>query len=245
MSSDVTVGFDLETTGISTAKDKPVQACLVLRSQGTDRILMNTLVNPCMPIAPGATNVHHIGDHHVRNMPDYAMIAWQMKLLSEALGDFILVTFNGNSFDVPMINNCLGEPVFKVGHIDVLRFARHHFPQVKGSRSKGGQTLGELYEIFCGRPLEGAHDAAADVIGTLDLLDAMRKKSAMTLERLVEEQNTAKPYAIMPIGKHAGKMITDVPKSWAQWMVNNARENDSPLDCDLQATVDAILGIAR
>jgi DNA polymerase III epsilon subunit-like protein len=239
--SETLIGFDLESTGISVTKDKPVQACLVLRQPGVNRVLMNTLVNPCMPIHPEATKVHHISDHHVRSMPDYAMVAWQIKLLVESLGPVTLVTFNGNSFDVPMINNCLGEPVFKVGHIDVLRFARHHFPEVRGNRSKGGKTLGELYEIFCGRPLEGAHDAAADVIGTLDVLEAMRKKSAMTVERLVEEQAKAKPYAVMPIGKHAGQLISDVPRSWAQWMVNNARENASPLDCDLQATVDAIL----
>lgn len=241
MSSDLALGFDLESSGLSTSKDKPVQACLVLRSQGVDRILMNTLVNPCVPIHPKASEVHRITEHMVRNMPDYAMIAWQMKLLGEQLGDFVLVTFNGNSFDVPMINNCLGEPVFKVGHIDVLRFARHHFPQVKGSRSKGGQTLGELYEIFCGRPLEGAHDAAADVIGTLDLLDAMRKKSGVTISDLAKEQSQAKKYAVIPFGKYSGKLISEVPKSWAQWMVNKAAEEGNALDCDLEETVKFIL----
>jgi DNA polymerase-3 subunit epsilon len=239
--SETLVGMDLETSGVSVVKDRPVQACMVMRQAGVDRVLMNTLVNPCMPIPAGATNVHHISDHHVRSMPDYIFVAWQMRLIAENIGPFTLVTFNGNSFDVPMINNCLGEPVFKAGHIDVLRFARHHFPQVKGNRSKGGQTLGELYEIFCGRPLEGAHDAAADVIGTLDLLDAMRKKAGMTVERLVEEQNKAKPYTVIPFGKHAGQLISDVPKSWAQWMANKAREEGNPLDADLQATVDAIL----
>ena len=241
MSNEALLGLDLESTGINTAKDRPVQACMVLRNAGTDRVLLNTLVNPCMLIPQGATNVHHISDLHVKSMPDYIFVAWQMKLIAENIGPFTLVTFNGNRFDVPMINNCLGEPVFKAGHIDVLRFARHHFPEVRGTRSKGGQTLGELYEIFCGRPLEGAHDAAADVIGTLYLLDAMRKKAGMPVERLVEEQNKAKPYAVIPFGKHSGKMLTEVPKSWAQWMANKAAEEGNPLDCDLQATVDAIL----
>ncbi len=239
--SEVLCGMDLETSGISVSKDRPVQACMVLRSSGADRVLLNTLVNPCMPIPQGATNVHHISDLHVKSMPDYIFVAWQMRLIADNIGPFTLVTFNGNSFDVPMINNCLGERVFKAGHIDVLRFARHHFPEVRGTRSKGGQTLGELYEIFCGRPLEGAHDAAADVIGTLDLLDAMRKKAGMTVERLVEEQNKAKPYAVIPFGKYSGTLLSDVPKSWAQWMANKAAEEGNPLDCDLQATVDAIL----
>jgi DNA polymerase III epsilon subunit-like protein len=236
------IGFDFESSGLSIVHDKPVQACLVLRQDSVDRVLMNTLVNPCKPIAPEASNVHKIYDHQVKSMPDYAMIAWQMQLLGEQIGEYVLVTFNGHSFDVPMANNCLGAPVFNAPHIDVLRFARHHFPEVRGTRSKGGKTLGELYELFCNKPLSGAHDAAVDVIGTLDLLDAMRIKAGATYERLIEEQSKPLPYTVMPFGKYAGQPRTSVPESYAKWMRDNAEQKGEPLDADLKATVDAILG---
>ena len=63
--------LDFEATGVSPTQDKPVQACLVSRQSGTDRILMNTLVNPCRTIDPGATAVHGITDAMVRFTPDY------------------------------------------------------------------------------------------------------------------------------------------------------------------------------
>lgn len=236
------LGFDLETTGVSVMTDKPVQACLVWRQGGTDRVLMNTRVNPCMAIDPAATAIHGITQDQVRYAPDYSMVAWQLSLLVAEIAQqeahSYLVTFNGNRFDIPLLNVCLGQKAFNVLDIDVLRFARHYFPDVRGT--KGGKTLGELYHIFVGRPLEGAHDAAADVIATLDLLDAMQIRAQIDLDHLAEEQKQARPYRVMPIGKYTGVPVEEVPVSWAQFMATK-----SDLDPDLQATVDTILGRYR
>lgn len=234
----ILLGFDVETTGTDKT-DRPVQACLMVRSEDGDRVLVNELINPGIPIQDGAAEVHGIVDASVQGMPDHVIAAWKYQLLCNTLKEtdrVVLVTYNGRSFDVPMIDRCLGSAVFDVEHIDVLQFARRFFPLVKGSVSKGGRTLSELYLHFLGRELEGAHDASKDVQATLDLLDAMRKKAGMTIDALVEDQRVFKPYTIMPIGKYAGYAISDVPVSWAQFM------NDKDLDGDLRATVDAILG---
>jgi uncharacterized protein (DUF3820 family) len=152
----------------------------------------------------------------------------------------VLVTFNGKSFDAPMMDRALGYTYFgHLPHVDVLMFARRFFPEVKGTRSSGGRTLGELHEIFVGRPLTGAHDAATDIIGSLDLMEAMRVKAGLTLEALIEDQKTYRPYTIMPIGKYTGQLVDDVPRSWAQFM------SDKDLDGDLQETVDLILRRGR
>jgi len=237
------LGFDLETTGVDIT-DRPVQACLILRTDGVDRVLVNELVNPCMPISPLASNVHQITDQMVAGMPDFVMAAWKYSVFVRELcsgGERpVLVTYNGRSFDVPMINRCMGIEVFEgLPHVDVLQFARRHFPLTKGQVSKGGKTLSELYLHFLGKPLEGAHDASIDVKATMDLLDAMRVKAGMTLDALVEDQKEFKPYAIMPIGKYAGYALDDVPLSWAQFMA------DKDLDGDLKATVEYILGRGR
>ena len=237
--SNCIAAFDVESTGVDIT-DRPVQVCLTLRAEGVDRILFNELTNPCMNISEGAMAVHGITNEMVAGMPDYAMTAWKLKVVVQSLGlKPVLVTFNGRSLDVPMINRCLGAEVFEgLDHVDVLQFARRHFPLVKGNVSKGGKTLGELYLHFMGKELVGAHDASVDVKATLDLLDAMRKKAGMTLDALIEDQKTYKPYAIMPLGAHIGKSIDEVPRSWAQFM------KDKELDGDLKATVDYILGRA-
>lgn len=232
-----TLGFDLETTGTDTLSDRPVQVAMLFRSGGTTRVIANELVNPGMPISPGAAAVHGISDQMVVNAPDVSIAAWRMHLIAEQLkDDTVLVTFNGRAFDVPMIDRCFGQPVFDMPHVDVLQFARRFFPTFKGSVSQGGKTLGELYAHFLNKPLENAHDAAADVTATLDLLDAMRVKAGITLEDLVEDQRVFRPYAIMPLGKYMGRPIDEIPVSWARFM------DDKELDGDLRATVDYVLG---
>jgi DNA polymerase III epsilon subunit-like protein len=234
------VGFDLETTGTDKT-DKPVQVCLILRDGTTDRVLVNELVDPRMPIAPGATEVHGITEAMVSEIaPDYVMAAWKLSLLAQALkagvGPPVLITFNGRNFDVPMIDRCLGAEVFAgFEHVDVLQFARRYFPLVKGNLSKGGKTLADLYLHFLGKPIEHAHNALYDVMATLDLLDAMRKKAGVTLKELVEDQKEYKCFKIMPVGKYIGYAIDDVPISWANFMA------DKDLDGDLRATVEYIL----
>ena len=227
--------LDFEATGVSPTQDKPVQACLVSRQSGTDRILMNTLVNPCRTIDPGATAVHGITDAMVRFAPDYAWVAWQIsQIVAQGEAGRFMVSFNGSNYDIPMLDMCLGRPGVTIPQVDVLRFARRHFAELRGSQ--GGKKLGELYEIFLGRSLVGAHDAAVDVLATLDLLEAMQERAQVGLAELAEEQSQPRAWPIMAIGKYIGLPVAEVPRSWAAFM--STRQD---LDPDLRATVNAIL----
>lgn len=227
--------LDFETTGVVDAY--PVQACLVMRQNGRNRVLLNTLVKPRKPIEAEASQVHGITDALVENAPDDAVVCWQIVTLIEAFSaghTAYLVTFNGSNFDVPILNRCLGdEQAIKLPHIDVLRFARHYFPEVRGT--SGGKTLSELYHIFTNQLLQHAHDAAVDVQATLELLEVMRVKASVTLEQLAREQRQPRHYTVIPIGKYTGTPIDEMPKSWATFM------QDKDLDQDLRATVNYIL----
>lgn len=226
--------FDLETTGVDRNSCTPVQIALVMDTDGSRRILMNTLVRPGEAISPEASAVHKITDAMVTSAPDYAMVAWHAYLLSEALKPDFLVGFNSKGFDEPILDRCLGHPVFPgIPHLDVLDIAYRFFPELPGHK------LGQLYETFMGFPLAGAHDATADVFGTLDVLRAMQVKIGMTLPQLAQDMATPKPYSIMPIGKHKSKLLNDVDPGWARWMSQNATD----MRPDLQATVNYLLGI--
>lgn len=213
----VLLGLDTETTGIDVAVDKPVQIGMVVASPGgLPRVVMNTRSDPCRPIDPGASRVHGIFDKDVKNMPDYRIAAWNCKLMAAALRPDYLVTFNGKLFDVPLLNNSLGEEVFPgLKHIDVLDVAYRYFP---GSQQ---HKLGYLYSEFMAKSLEGAHDAMNDIIGMLELLETMRVKIGMSIEDLATDMETPKPYSIMPISKnHKGKLLSEVPVSFAKWLLD-------------------------
>lgn len=237
----ILLALDFETTGLSLTEDLPVQVSLVLREHTNghylDYPLVDQLCDPGKPIDPGATAVHGITDAMVAGMPSSWSVveyAAQMAAYYAQGRESYLVGFNSNNFDVPMANNILQRQAFTLPHIDVLRFARFYFPEVRGLM--GGKTLGELHQVFLNRTLEGAHGAQADVIGTLDLLRAMQVRAQVTLAQLASEQSIARAYPVLPLGKHIGKPISEVPYSWAKFL-----SAKTDLDPDLRATVDAIM----
>lgn len=236
-----TLVFDLETTGVDKAVCRPVQVGLASTIGATGeglRTLVNTLCNPAMPIEEGASKVHGITDEKVRSAPDYVAVLWQLSLISKALNPEYIVTYNGSSFDLPIVNRLMEGVFGQAKGIDVLDVAYRYFPEVKGP--SGRKTLSDLYQVFLGRPLAGAHDAMADIYGTWEVLEAMRKKIGKTMPQLAQELQTAKPYPVIPIGKYTGTLIDNVPRSWAQFM---SRSGD--LRPDLQATVDHIMANNR
>ena len=226
--------FDLETTSNQPGSAYPVQICVVHHDfdSGSSRILMNTLVRPGALISPEATAVHGITDRDVVSAPDYAFIAWQVNLLVREMAPDYVVHFNGDHFDIPIIDRCLGGPVFAgAKSIDVLTLARRYFP------AEPSHKLGELHLSLLNKPLVGAHDASADVLGMLELLGAMLPKIGLPLEKLANELREPKPWAVLPLGKFRGRLRSEVPRSWAEWM----RDNATDMSGDLRATVDAIL----
>ena len=168
-------------------------------------------------------------------MADYAVIAYTIKQLVETIGseDSILVTMNGKSFDQPIIDRCLGNPVFEgMKHFDVYQAACRYYPDMKSRK------LGDLYRHFFKTELANAHDAAVDVSATMDVAEVMKKQSHLKWDELIADLDVPKPYSIMPFGKYAGLTADELPRSWATYM--NKIEELSP---DLRATVDYVLGL--
>lgn len=240
MNNTLIFGFDMESSGLDITRDRPVQVGMLMRfytnGSYTDYPAINMLCNPGRPIDPGAAAVHGISDAQVANSPSaYDVLAYLAETVAYYSQGRVAFTvgFNSSNFDLPMANRILGHPAFAIPHIDVLRLIRHTFPEVRGSL--GGKKLGEMHEVFVGRPLQNAHDAVADIRGTLDLLDALLRITGRSLAEIAEEQKNPRAYGVLPLGKYIGRPIGDVPRSWAQFMA------DKDLDPDLRATVNAIL----
>lgn len=172
------VVFDTETTGANTQKDKIIQIATVGLKKG--KIIQdkggtfNQLINPEIPIPKEASDVNGITDEMVKDAPtiEKVLAPFLNKHLNKQNG--AIVVYN-SKFDIPLLNRTIREynvssstdlkerQLCKVLDPYILIQRIHPF---LGAKKK----LGVQYHwLFC-KPMEDAHDALADVKGTIDVL---------------------------------------------------------------------------
>lgn len=156
--------FDLETTGINPAKDRIVEICILKVNPDASRESKTWLVNPEMPIPKQASEIHGIYDEDVKNAPTFKEIAPK---IMEMISGADLGGFNSNRFDVPLLAEELLRAEFD---FDLKKFklvdAQVIFHKMEP------RNLTAAYNFYCGKPLENAHSAEADVLATFEVLDA-------------------------------------------------------------------------
>lgn len=156
--------FDLETTGTNVGKDRIVEICILKVNPDASRESRTWLVNPEMYIPKDSTAVHGISDEDVKNAPKFRDIA--PKIIEMITGSD-LAGFNSNKFDVPL----LAEELLRNGFdFDLNKFklvdAQTIFHKMEP------RNLTAAYNFYCGKTLEDAHSAEADVHATFEVLDA-------------------------------------------------------------------------
>jgi len=156
--------FDLETTGIDVEKDRIVQIAIIRVNPDGTRRTFETLVNPEVPIPPGATAVHGIKDSDVAGKPTFSQIRRDVE---EYLDGADLAGFNSIRFDTPL----LGAEMRRAG----AEFDERGVRQVDAMKifhQMERRDLTAAYRFYCDKDLVGAHSALADTEATLEILDA-------------------------------------------------------------------------
>lgn len=225
------VFFDLETTGVDTAKDRIVEISMIKIMPDGEEIVKTRRLNPEMPIPAEATAVHGITDEDVKDEPTFTQIA---KSLAQFIQGCDFGGFNSNRFDLPV----LVEEFLRAG-VDV-DLKRRRFIDVQNIFHKMEQrTLVAAYKFYCDKNLEDAHSAEADTRATYEVLKAQ-------IERYGELQNDVdflaefssrgetadyagrilyneKGEEVFGFGKYKGRSVADVFRtepSYYDWMMN-------------------------
>ncbi len=166
LSKDAVV-LDLETTGLSPAKDKIIQIAILKIYAGNSKEpeLKTRYINPGIPISKKVIEITGITDEIVKDAPKFEKIA---KGIVAFIGDADIITFNGNRFDIPFLieelNRCEIElDMSERKCVDVKRLYHRMEPR----------DLRAAHRKFVGREIENAHDAGSDVQATLNVLEAM------------------------------------------------------------------------
>ncbi len=161
--------FDIESTGLNVIRDRIVQIALTkYPKDGTEPIEKEMLINPGIPISKEAMDVHGITPEMLRNKPTFQQVAQE---LFDFIGNSDLAGYNSDRFDLPM----LMEEFSRVG-MELKMEGRRSIDVQKIFYKMEPRTLKAAYKLYCGRQLEDAHHALADVRATAEVLKGQMKR---------------------------------------------------------------------
>lgn len=219
------VGFDTETTGVATARDRIVTAALITRT-GTAVSTRTWLIDPGVEIPAAATAVHGISTEKARAegvAPEAALEEIAAALADALNAGHPVVAYNAQ-FDLTILEHELARHGLTslVSRLDggLIRpivdpyvLDRHLDRYRKGSRKL--IDLCTLYRVTV--EADALHSADADVLATLDLVQALARAypalATVDLDALHEQQ----------IAAH---------RTWAtgfaSWLTSRGRTDDLP-----------------
>lgn len=223
--------FDLETTGVNHAKDRIVEMAFVkLKPDGTRDSYVRK-INPEMPIPAESSAIHGIFDEHVKDAPTFKQIARE---LYDWMKGADLGGYNSARFDLPM----LAEEFLRVGI--AVDFAERRMVDAQQIFFKMEQrTLSAAYKFYCNKTMENAHSAEADILATIEVLEAQIDKyeeltnEVEQLQAFVDDGEVCVDFArsmvmrnghiVFNFGKHKNRKVEEVftkEPGYYDWMMN-------------------------
>lgn len=155
---------DLETTGLGEDARVISYAVVYLRVDGSEIRRNTTLFNPGVPIPPEVTALTGIRDEDVVDAPRFEQVARRIR---NGLRGPVVVSHNWHRFDGPMLKREFaraGLAFTPEQAICTVELAQTLMPD------QPNHSLENLCEAI-GEPLEGAHEAMADTLGVVSLLN--------------------------------------------------------------------------
>ena len=223
--------FDLETTGINVAKDRIVEISILKVMPDNEEISKTWIINPTIPIPEKVSKIHGFYDKDVKDKPTFSEVGREINVF---LKNCDLAGYNSNKFDVPLlVEEFLRANIdFEVKNRKLVDVQVIFFKQEP-------RNLSAAYKFYCGKKLENAHTAAADVNATYEVLKSQidkyddLKNDINQLSKFSHQVKSAdfagmiifndKKQEIFNFGKHKGKTVISVLEKepgYYKWIMN-------------------------
>ena len=206
MTFDRMIVLDFETTGLQPG-NRPVEiAWLEFDSLYNVSQSVTSLIDPQIPIEPGAQKVHGISAEMLVGKPTLEEFL-HGEHADKFANEHVLVVAHNAAFDLPMF-----EPFCKkTTSLCTMRLAQALYPTAENHKL---QTLASMFAV----EVEPTHRAMADVGACFELLRTIAKKEDKSIDELLVIASYTSPESLMPFGKHKGKMIKDLPSDYVAWL---------------------------
>lgn len=160
--------FDLETTGVNISSDRIVEISILKITPEGEETVKTMRINPEIPIPEESSMFHGIYDEDIKDAPTFKAVA---EALAAFIGDADLAGYNSNKFDIPM----LMEEFLRAG-IDFSLDGRLFVDIQNIFHQMEQRTLKAAYQFYCGKVLDNAHNAEADVRATYEVLKSQLER---------------------------------------------------------------------
>ncbi len=210
--------LDVESTGLDPNLDRIIEiGCILFTLNGTQDEF-ETLVNPLRDIPQSSTDIHNITNEMIQNQP---LISDVLPTLLQFIGKRTII---GHSigFDINMVlkeaeRNSIPTTINHNKSIDTLRLARLYGE----SPSNSLEVLRQHFSIEA----EGAHRAKSDVLVNIQVFQRLIQgfKTMDEIEKALEKPILMK---IMPLGKHRGRPLKDIPLDYLLWASRQSFDQD-------------------
>lgn len=221
--------FDLETTGVKTNQDRVVSACVATlepQTSGPWKVDVATwLVNPGIPIPPGASAVHGITDEMAaKGRPPVDALAEIVGELANTIYAGIPIVGMNLAYDLTLLHHdCVRNGVVSLNVlcpdgvwpvIDAAVLDKQVDPYRRGSRK-----LVDLCRHY-GVRIDGAHDSTFDALAAARVVyriaQAYPKLGGATLQQLHEQQVEWRAEQAASLERHFRKTKPDttVERCW-------------------------------
>jgi len=229
--------FDLETTHKKVSKARIVEISLIKLNPDATRETITRRVNPGIPIPAEATAIHGITDQDVALCPSFREIVLD---LFPFLKGCDLAGFNILRYDLPLLVEEMlragvsGFPAHGTRFIDPMSIFHQYEPR----------DLTAALKFYCNHDHAAAHNAEADTLATIEVLQAQVEKytldtNADALHTLSTRGNDIIDFdgkftrnqngvIVFTFGKYEDEKVTDHP-DFVRWMQDKNFTSDTRL----------------
>ena len=212
------VCLDCEATGLDPINDRIIEVAVVTFTLDSQMNSFESLIDPECPISDASIAIHHITQDMVQGKPK---IHETLSALLQLIGRHPIVG-HGIGFDIDLIEQAANRAqipcnIKKNLSFDTLRLARLYGE----SPSNSLQQLRMHFNI----EEEGAHRAMSDVIVNIQVFKRLASQFK-TIKQLLEVLSKPITLKNMPLGKHKGRSMKEVPLDYLLWAARQEFDQD-------------------
>lgn len=203
------VCLDCETTGLDTENDRVIELAVVIFKGSEIIYQFESLLDPRIEIPEESRKIHGIRQEMVTGKPTIESV---LPAILKEIGSRPIMG-HGIGFDLSILKNEAARHHLLWSldsnlRLDTLRMARLYGQSPVNSL--------EMLRSHFNIEQEGAHRAMSDVLVNIQVFEKLAK-THKTLGHLLEDLSKPIEMKIMPLGKHKGRLLKEIPLDYLQW----------------------------